>query len=173
MLAVARDRYRPAVALAAYAGLSLGDLRTLTWAEVDLGQGWIVRAAGRQKTGVGLRVPILPELAAVLHKARPLHPVGPVCASLPASESSMHATIRRMYARAGVPSARGDGWHLLRHSFGTMLMRSGVPTAVIGRLLSHRPGSVVTALYQHPDDADLVQAMQAVQAGLARRGQQG
>lgn len=171
-------RYAAAVALAAYAGLSLGDLRTLTWAEVDLEAGWIVRPEGRRKTGVALRVPILPQLATVLRAHRPLRPHGLVCAGLPGARPksdgtmptgnarSLYATLRRAYARAGLPDARG--WHLLRHSFGTLLMRAGVPTAVIGRLLSHRPGSVVTALYQHPDDTDLVDAMKALGASLDR-----
>lgn len=165
--------YAPAVALAAYAGLSLGDLRTLTWGEVDLDAGWIVRAEGRQKTGRPLRVPILPQLATVLSSHRPLRPQPSalVCARLPARAQNTGETLRRLYLRAGLPDA--SGWHLLRHSFGTLLMRAGVPTAVIGRLLSHAPGSAITALYQHPDDGDLVTAMRSLGAHLALARQQG
>jgi integrase len=111
-------------------------------------------------------VPILPQLAAVLTPKRPLRPDGLKVCDLPKRLENTGETLRRLYARAGLPAARG--WHLLRHSFGTLLMRAGVPTPIIGRLISHRPGSVVTALYQHPDDADLVTAMQALGAYMER-----
>lgn len=165
-------RYAPAIALATYAGLSLGDLRTLTWAEVDLEGGWLVRPAGRRKTGQPLRVPLLPRLAEILRAHRPLRPAGLlVCAGLPRkSVRSSYRTLQRLFERAGIPYARGDAWHLLRHSFGTLLMRAGVPTPIIGRLLSHQPGSAVTSLYQHPDDADLVVAMAALGRSLSATG---
>lgn len=159
-------RYASAVALAAYAGLSLGDLYALTWAEVDLERGWVVRPGGREKTGGALRVPILPQLAAVLKRVRPLHASGPVC-RLPKSREGTAGPLRTLYRRAGLPEARG--WHLLRHSFGTLLMRAGVPAVLIGRLLSHQPGSSVTARYQHPDDADLVAAMASLHRYLEER----
>jgi integrase len=168
MAAATGHAYAPAVALAAYAGLSLGDLRTLTWGEVDLEAGWIVRRTGRQKTGVPLRVPILPALGTALRSIRPLHPApdAVVCSRLPRTRRSLYRTLQRLYAQAGIERPKGSAWHLLRHSFGTLLMRAGVPSAVIGRLLSHQPGSVVTARYQHPDDRDLVAALEALGSHL-------
>lgn len=149
-------RYEVPIALACYAGLSLGDLHALTWAEV--GPDLLSRPGGREKTGNQLRVPILPVLAEVLRRRRPLHATGPVC-SLP---SQSHETLKRIFARAGIAVERGNGWHLLRHSFGTLLMRAGVPQRVIGLLLSHAPGSMVTALYTTPDDGDLRAAIDAL-----------
>lgn len=171
--AVKEHRYGPAVALALCAGLSLGDVRSITWGEVDLDAGWVMRRDGRQKTGVVLRVPILPELAEALRRARPLHPAPTeaVCTGLAKSRRANHETLRAILERAGIQRAPGESWHLLRHSFGTMLMRAGVPAAVIGRLLSHRPGSVVTQQYIHPDDGDLVRAMEALKAWKARGAQ--
>lgn len=159
-------RYEPAVALAAFAGLSIVDVLTLRWAEVDLATGWIVRPGGRHKTGQALRVPILPELADVLLRHRPLHPVGRVCERLPTSANNRaaHKALRRLYRRAGLEVPKGEGYHLLRHSWGTLLMRAGVHQRIIGLLLSHAAGSAQTSIYLHPDDADLQAAMDALGA---------
>lgn len=171
LMAAARGRrYAPAVALAAYAGLSVMDVLTLRWDEVDLASGWIARLDGRHKTGQPLRVPIVPQLAEVLRAHKPLHAKGRVCEGLPenAENRAAHRALRRLYRRANLGVPKGEGWHLLRHSFGTLLMRAGVPHRVIGRLLSHAPGSSETAIYQHPDDSDLVAAMDAVKVHLAQ-----
>lgn len=165
LLAEARGHhYEVPIALACYAGLSLGDLRAITWPEIDLEARLLSRPGGREKTGNQLRVPILPVLDEVLRRRRPLHPEGPVCSALPAQS---HETLKRIFQRAGIQVERGNGWHLLRHSFGTLLMRAGVPQRVIGLLLSHAPGSMVTALYTTPDDSDLVEAMRALEAYMA------
>jgi integrase len=153
-------RYALPCYLAAYAGLSLGDIRALTWREVDLAGGWIRRP--RQKTGAPVLVPILPQLRAELERVRATH--GPVVRCLPASDALMYANLRRLYRRAGLPGK--GGWHALRHGFGTTLMAGGVHPSIIGRLLAHRPGSPVTARYTRPDDSALVEAMKAVERGL-------
>lgn len=164
LLGVVRGhRYEVPIALAAYAGLSLGDLYALQWGEVA--DGWITRPGGREKTGVDLRVPILPALAEVLTRRAPLRREGAVCGLLPKRRENTGETLRRIYARAGL--AGHGGWHLLRHSCGKLLMRAGVHRAVIGRWLSHRPGSVVTDIYTTPDDADLLDAAARASALLS------
>ena len=160
LLVAARGRtIEAAVALAACAGLSLGDLRAITWGDVDLDGGWI--RTTRAKTGEPIRVPIVPTLAEVLLRHRAA--VGPVCRGLPATDPHLHEALRRIYRAAGVQPA---GFHGLRHAWASIMQREGVPVAAIGRLLAHRPGSVVTLRYLHVDDADLVAAAAAVERSL-------
>ncbi len=148
------------VALALFAGLSRGDLRTITWAEVDLKAGMITRP--RHKTGTRLRLPMSEPLRKVLQRHR--RRAGPVCPRLPKSDSSLGKALHRLCDKAGVP--RG-GWHRLRHSAATLLAAAGVDVATIGRMLGHRPGSVVTLRYLHTDDERLREAAAAV-AGAVR-----
>jgi integrase len=61
--------------------------------------------------------------------------------------------------RAEVPHS---GWHQLRHTAATLLAAAGTDVATIGRILGHRPGSVVTLRYLHTDDDRLRQAADAV-----------
>ena len=71
---------------------------------------------------------------------------------------------RWLQDRAEVPRS---GWHQLRHTAATLLAAEGADVATIGRMLGHRPGSVVTLRYLHTDDRRLKQAADAVAAALA------
>jgi integrase len=149
------------VALALYAGLSRGDLRALTWREVDLRAGLVTRP--RHKTGRALRLPISPPLAEVLERHR--RRAGPVCPRLPKSDSSLGKALHRLCDKAGVP--RG-GLHRLRHTAATLLAAAGTDIATIGRILGHRPGSVVTLRYLHTDEERLRAAAEAVSEAVRR-----
>jgi integrase len=152
-------RLELAVHLAACAGLSLGDIRALTWDDIDASCEWITRK--RRKTGTPIRVPIIPRLASSLRRHRSIN--GPVCRLLPKSDHSLHAQLRRIYAKAGVPSC---GVHGLRHAWATMMLKAGVPHVTIGRLLAHTPGSSMTARYLRHDDAQLIEAMRAIDRAI-------
>ncbi|MGE0192470.1 MAG: tyrosine-type recombinase/integrase [Planctomycetota bacterium] len=162
LLDAARGHYLEVpVALALLSGLSRADLRTTTWGEIDLDAGFITRP--RHKTGTRLRLPISAPLAEVLRRHRQRS--GLVCRDLPASDSSLYKALHRLCDRAGVP--RG-GWHTLRHTAATLLAAAGTDVATIGRILGHRPGSVVTLRYLHTDDDRLREAAEAVAVAVQR-----
>ena len=148
-----------AVYLATYAGLALGDLRALTWEEVDLEAGWLRRR--RAKTGELIEIPLAPPLRALLTRVR--QPSGPVVV-WPPSDCAQRSRLRRVCAAAGVRLERGDGWHSLRHSYASLLAGQGVSVADLRAFLGHRPGSAVTLRYLHPDRA----RMEAAAAVLAK-----
>ncbi len=118
----------------------------------------------RQKTDVKIDVPIVPLLDEVLRRHRAVS--GPVCRGLPEDDGHLHTMLRRFYKKAGVRSA---GFHGLRHAWASIMHAAGVPLASIGKLLSHRPGSATTLRYLHVDEAQLVEAMAAVQRALAAK----
>ena len=148
------------VALALFAGLSRADLRAITWKEVDLDAGLIARP--RHKTGTRLRLPISAPLKDVLERQR--QRTGRVCRGIPDDDSSLYHALHRLMDRAGVPHS---GWHQLRHTAATLLAAAGTDVATIGRILGHRPGSVVTLRYLHTDDSRLRQAADAVAGAVA------
>ena len=82
-----------------------------------------------------------------------------VCRGMPDDDSSLYHALHRLMDKAGVPHS---GWHQLRHTAATLLAAAGTDVATIGRILGHRPGSVVTLRYLHTDDARLRQAAEAV-----------
>ncbi len=162
LLDTARGHYLEVpVALALLSGLSRADLRAITWKEVDLKAGLITRP--RHKTGTRLRLPISEPLREILERHR--EPTGRVCRGLPASDSSLYKALHRLCERAGVPKG---GWHDLRHTAATLLAAAGTDVATIGRILGHRPGSVVTLRYLHTDDGRLRDAAEAVGRAVTR-----
>lgn len=146
LLAAARGtRLEVPVALAALAGLSLGDLRQITWEEIDLDHGTVRRR--RRKSGILVELPFakLPLLADVLTRHRATH--GPVCRDLPESDSALTKDLNALMQGARVPRPPGQSWHLLRRSCGTMLAEAGVPIHVIAAWLGHARGSTITLRY--------------------------
>lgn len=146
--AAGHDWLEVPVALAAYAGLSLGDCRSLDWAEVDLERGRIVRA--RKKSGRPLNVPIAPALAAVLKARRAT--AGPVCRDMPTSSSAVSKGVRGLYRRAGVPRHKGDGLHALRTAFVSAGVAAGVDLATMADLIGDDPATVAR-YYTHSASA--------------------
>jgi integrase len=61
---------------------------------------------------------------------------------------------------------RRGGWHRLRHTAATLLAAAGTDVATIGRILGHRPGSVVTLRYLHTDDGRLREAAEAMASAV-------
>lgn len=155
-------RYVVAVHLAALAALSQGDLRTITWGEVDLVEGWITRREGRRKTGAPMRVRIVPQLAAVL-PAKAGHAAALVLPWFPAKDAALHA-LHRLCDKAGVP--RG-GWHRFRTSLASAMDAQHAGIAAIGRALAHRAGSAQTLRYIRSQDDLVAASMEAAATALA------
>ena len=150
------------VALAARAGLALGDIRTLRWDELDLTAGTLARRAGRAKTGERYEVALDPALVAILAGAPKRGPL--VCGQQ--SSRDWQRAIVAVYDRAGVARSRGDGWHRLRHAYGTAMLRAGADLATVRAAMGHAPGSTATLRYLHPDLGAMRRAVKRVGKAL-------
>ena len=143
------------VHLAALAGLPLGDLRAITWAEIDWRRGRILKT--RVKTGERIDVPMTTGLKEVLKRHRATH--GIVCRDLPENDGDLRQALHRVLKRAGIDSADRHGWHAIRKSFATLMAANGADVATIGALLGHRAGSPVTLKYIAPSQSRKVDAI--------------
>jgi integrase len=153
------------VALAAYAGLSWGDCRTLGWSEVDLERGRIVRP--RQKSGRHLNIPIAAPLAAVLARHRAA--AGPVCRNLPRRASStVSKAVSGLYWRARVKRAAGKGLHFLRTAFVSAGVAAGIDLATMADLIADNP-AVVARHYTHSADGRRADAVARIATAIAER----
>lgn len=157
-------RHAVAVALAALAGLSLGDLRALLWRDVDLRRGWITGV--RSKTGRPLLIPIAKRLREALKAATPGHPHQVVC-TLPKSDSTAYQAWTRICKRAGVSPI--GGWKRLRHTYATILDAAHVDGATRRDLMAHAPGSSMEGLYTHADHGRLRAGIGAIDAAVSPR----
>jgi integrase len=154
------ERWRAAIGLAGYAGLRLGEIRALRWADVDFDAGTVtVRRSAlpdgttkAPKTEAGVRsVPMLPALRRVLAtwKLRSPHKHDrDVVICTATGEHVQERNLRRALADAKEAIGfEGGGerlsWHSLRHSYASMLATDlGLPATTLARLTATRtPGS--------------------------------
>ncbi len=133
-----------------YAGLRKGEIFRLTNTDVDLNDGLIRIVKGKGRYGGKDRmVFIAPELSRVLRsyvaardRARLTSPaffVSPV-KGRPFSDGVLRDIVRKVSRASGVPFSP----HVLRHSFVTQLIRTGVPLAIVRDLAGH--ASIETTL---------------------------
>lgn len=139
------------VVLAGLAGLALGDIRTLRWDEVDLEAATMVRRRGRRKTGQVYRAALHARVVEALRGAKDRAPEGTELVCDLGEGGNVGRALRALYAAAGAPREKGDGWHRLRHAFGTAMAAAGADVATVGAALGHAPGSAITLRYIHAD----------------------
>lgn len=76
------------------------------------------------------------------------------------------AMIRHDLKRAGITYKDGLGraadFHALRHTFGTLLCRAGIPLATAQRLMRHSDPKLTSNIYNHVEDSDKTEAIKKI-----------
>jgi Site-specific recombinase XerD len=125
-----------------YAGLRKGEVLRLRVSHVNLAEGTIFIERGKGRGGGKDRMaycpPELPHLLRDYARERSRLNIEPpefFCGlrGRPLSDSTLRRTMRRIRRASGVPFSM----HSLRHSFVTMLLKSGVPLHVASELAGH------------------------------------
>lgn len=168
LLDVAPGWLRPAVALAAYAGMRQGEVRALQVRDVDLTNDKIlVRRAfsGDEvltpKSSHERVVPLLPELREILLPAlRSKLPAARVISTLAGTTPSRAHVLTALKYHERKHGLREWSFHALRHFFISELVRRGVSVEVV-RILAGHSKLDVTQRYVHAEASEL-------RAGIAR-----
>ena len=161
----ASERWQAALGLAAYAGLRLGEIRALTWADVDLDADTVtVRASllpdgtpKAPKTDAGARtLPLLPALRRLLvawklrsPRARPGSLVVCTATGGHVEERNLRRALDDAKEAAGL-DVRDDrlSWHSLRHSFASMLATDlALPATTLAELVGHADAGFTLRVY--------------------------
>jgi integrase len=179
------ERWNAALALAGYAGLRLGEIRALTWADCDFKLNTIfVRRSllpdgtpKAPKTDAGTRtVPMLPALRRVLAawklrspRARPHNLVVCTADGTHVQERNLRAMLER--AKKTAKLAGGEerlSWHSLRHSWASMLATDlELPATTLARLTGHADAGFTLKVYARDgrDEAMVVKDVLARASG--------
>ena len=145
------------------AGLRRSDMVRLCWRDVDLHAKpptlTICGGKARRRTD---RLPLHAELVGELRAVRP----GKVLPSaLVFPRPVTNKTRRRDFERAGIVLETEDGHadlHALRHTFGTLLAKAGVPPAKLQRLMRHTTVELTMRYYVHLRVEDLDDGLRAL-----------
>jgi len=159
----ADDFTRPLIIIGANTGLRLGDVCTLTWAEIDTDGGWIRRLAQR-KTGQSVLVPMLPEVRSLIAGLPPSETyLLPTQADMYLSNrSGVSYRLRNTFAAAKIPARAITGsplaikdFHSLRHTFVWRAARLGVPLPIVQAVVGHGSASLTRLYSDHAKEVDL------------------
>ena len=161
LIAVASDDWKTAVIFGIYTGLRLGDIQSLTWANLDLQRSELTIRT--RKTG---RVQILPLAKPLISRIEILpagdDPQAPICPTFQGkSVSCLSNAFHEVMAAAGLVQSRGDhkkkagksgrgmrrqlsdiSFHALRHTATSILKNAGVNEAVVMDIIGHESESI-------------------------------
>lgn len=165
---------------AAATGLRWGELRSITLGAVclDVDPPHLVLAAKDEKARRGAQIPLPGDLAAELGMYLPERrsrlvglpgasvvpfPCGLDEAPLFDVPAKMSAVFDADREAAGIPKRDGSGRvvdvHALRHTFGTMLARAGVPLQLAQRAMRHSTPELTANVYTHLGLVDVAGAV--------------
>lgn len=182
LLAEIDPDYAAFVTFVAQTGLRISEAVAVRWSDVDLGRRELyVRRRFRTgryappKSRYGRRsIPLAPGMARLLWQRqaseRPQASalVWPNEVGKPLDADNLRRRVLKPAAeRAGIPWA---GWHTLRHTCGTLLVREGWPVTAVQRFLGHHSAAFTLAVYVSffPEDmpaADFLDELVAPGAG--------
>lgn len=169
LLAVCGEDWKTAVTFGIYSGLRLGDIQSLTWANLDLQQRELTIRT--QKTG---HMQILPLAKPLLRHIESLpageDPQAPLCPSFQGKTVSwLSNQFYEVMASAGLVQSRGDhqkkqgkagrsvrrhlspiSFHALRHTATSLLKNAGVSDVVTRDIVGHE-SEAVSRNYTHID----------------------
>jgi integrase len=162
--AASSERWRAALGLAGFAGLRLGEIRALRWADIDLAAGAIsINAsmgrnaiAGPPKTEAGRRVvPIVPALRRLLAAwrlrsphTRPHDLVVCTAEGDPVQERNIRRALDAAKGTAGLDATEGRlSMHSLRHSWASALATGGLAATTLARLTGHADAGFTLRVY--------------------------
>ena len=183
MLKVLPEPSATAVAVAAYTGLRLGELRGVTWESYEIAQdeeslGWlnVTRSVWRNTVGdpktekSKAPVPVIPQLAQRLdaHRQRCGNPLnGPMFVNSAGNPLDLNGCYQRqmkdVLRRAGIS---WHGWHGFRRGLASNLNRLGIDDSVIQRILRHSTVATTQNHYIKTASPDTVAAMRQFSALL-------
>ena len=160
--AIRSEREELAFFLFAFAGLRLGEVAGLRWAQVDFDH-WQIRLTG--KGGKFRLVPLHPVLNEVLHEqratARPEQEhVFITTGATPLASRTLGRVMRELVDRAGVEAA--SPCHAFRRTVATVMYERGVRTRVIERIMGWSPRQMHERHYLRVADEAMHDAIQTL-----------
>lgn len=189
LLASVPDRYRAAIASALFSGLRLSELLGLVWSDVDFERGvlrvshQLARDGSRKqlKTPAARRdVVLMPELATVLRRHRLASPFSRdedlvFCSGRGRTVGHRNLTARGLEKAGSRAGLSGVTFHVLRHTFASLLIDQGHDVVFVSRQLGHANASITLKVYAHLFDHErhAEQARERLQTDypdLLRRG---
>jgi integrase len=137
LVAASSEPIHPMIITAIYTGMRLGELKRLTWGDIDFSRGEImVRISKSSKFRI---IPLHKNLKKELFKIK----------GAPAQLCFNYQNKRRIFKRIKRKAKLHNiGFHTFRHTFASQLIMAGVDLVTVSKLLGHA-GINTTMIYSH------------------------
>ena len=154
----------PLFVIAANSGLTEGDICTLKWSDIDFTGGMLRR--DRNKTGVPIVLPLLPELAHylaslprtdeyVLPKHASMYLANRTSVSRKVKTFLEGLGIKTTLERPGMQAVSVKDLHSMRHLFAYRAKKAGIPESTIQRMVGHAVLEMTKHYADHDTDEEL------------------
>ena len=168
LLAAAPQRYRTSIACALFSGLRLGELLGLTWSDVDF-HGKVLRIQHQMdrhgklrplktlaaRRDVILMAPLARELRALRLASAHSGPSDVVfCAMSGGTIGHRNLAQRGLMKATEGAGLEGVTFHVLRHTFASILISQGHDPVFVSRQLGHANAAITLKVYAHLFDAE-------------------
>jgi len=182
MLSVLAEPSQTVVALAAFTGLRVGEIRGLNWEAYKPGDGnslgvirvlhsvWRVRIGEPKNSRSKAAVPLIPQLEVLLERHREAsgNPAsGPMFANGAGKAFDLDSLYRRhMKASLKAAGIEWEGWHGFRRGLATNLERINVRESIAAIVLRHSNDRVTRKHYIKPPTLEAIAAMRRLSETL-------
>ena len=154
----------PLFIVAANSGLTEGDICTLKWSDLDFAGGMLRR--DRNKTGVPIVLPLLPELTRylaslprtdeyVLPKHAAMYLSNRTSVSYRVKQFLEGLGIKTTLERPGMQAVSIKDLHSMRHLFAYRAKKAGIPESTIQKMVGHAVLEMTRHYADHDTDEDL------------------
>lgn len=159
-----------AVVMSLFCGLRAGEIHSLTWGDVDLGNSTIFIKDPKSR-----HVIITDEVREVLLRRNPMRSKGEFV--IPAEGGGRRKNISNTFKKAVKALGFNDGvtdnrqkvvFHSCRHTFASWLVQKKVPVYTVGKLLGHKT-LAMTKRYSHLAPDNILQAACMLQGQLGQQ----
>lgn len=160
------------VATAIYSGVRLGELKRLTWEDIDFTRGEIMIRLS--KPGKFRVVPLHPSLRKILHPIAQkrgscfnFQNIRRIFREVCLDSGNYHEIASETQRKNGIKykfkkKVVNIGWHTFRHTFASQLIMSGVDIVTVSKLLGHASIST-TMIYSHLSQEHLKESIKSLQ----------
>ena len=158
LLATAPEPRATLYRFAVLSGLRRGELAALRWGDLrmDAARPFIQLRAEQTKNGKADVLPLHPALQAALKATMPGHPDAKVFPVMPTIKC-----FRKDLTAAGI-DAKAYDFHCLRHTFCTMVVKSGCSLKEAQQLMRHSTVELTSRVYTHLGITDIAGALDNV-----------
>lgn len=157
-----RDRQTSAIIHAGLSGLRVSEIASLNVDQVRDGRLWLVQGKG----GKVRTVPLTSQAAEALEEWAQERMSGPLF-SLRGGRRITARSIQNVVSEATTKAlGRRVNPHALRHTFGTLGAKAGIPVLHLARVMGHA-NLDVTNIYVHLDDEDLLEQVRKLDKPLS------